>query len=757
MAARGRKKALPPRQNNTLLSYLSKSQTDSQGLCRQIVEDLISCVTVRSEEIATGILDEILCGVVKPKKHAADAVSHKTLTDWGNKYPWLEIDHCNSTMKCKTCTNVKTSLKLTSVWANEGTPNFQASALSRHNNSTEHTQASVAYEKQHKTKNICSEIQEDETSSVTVTDADKMIFNTVYMAAKTESPSSVINSMITLQSKNGLDMKYTNLSWDTITDMQSSIAHVLQADLVSDIKASGVFALMLDESTDVTIDKRLSICVRYVKDGEPQTKMLCNVHLDDGCAHTIVNCVSEQFKTFGVDLDSCTSLATDGAAVMLGRHKGVGKQLVSKYSPYCVQTHCMAHRVNLACTDSIKKNEYMIKFRDMFTALYNFVSGSSIRTQRLRSIQQLLQEPELSMKEPYSIRWLGLRNAVLAVFEAFESVLATLSSFASEKNPVAKGLFKYFCSYKVALVLAFILDVHNELAVLSCGLQKSNILFSEVKPLMDATSSKLTYYETNDGECLSKMKNMITRTDDGVKFGEEKLKFHENMDKEFEDVRSDYIKRLKKNIKERFRKEDSAIFDDFGRVFEPSQVNTSSQTELKTAVESLSSFYGYEKSVKIVDGNLTDGTQETTRVIAPLIDPKKLEEEWPRYEGMIRGAYAKLSVDRICKRIIVLHDDVMPNVSKLASMALCLQPTSVECERTFSTQNRLKCKYRASLGTEKLNILMTISMLGPSLSDYDAAAAVSHWLSQKKRRRVRLYAGYKPRDAKKAKLSVCDL
>ena len=107
------------------------------------------------------------------------------------------------------------------------------------------------------------------------------------------------------------------------------------------------------------------------------------------------------------------------------------------------------------------------------------MSASSLRTLALRNIQELLHEPDLFIKEPHSIRWLGLRNAVSTVFETYGSVLVTLSKFVAEKNPVAIGLLKYFCSYKAALVIAFVLDVHDELAVLSCEIQKENLLFRD--------------------------------------------------------------------------------------------------------------------------------------------------------------------------------------------------------------------------------------------------------------------------------------
>ena len=46
---------------------------------------------------------------------------------------------------------------------------------------------------------------------------------------------------------------------------------------------------MIDESTDLAIHKHLSVCIRYVKDGEPVTKFLAIVELEDGKAHTIVS------------------------------------------------------------------------------------------------------------------------------------------------------------------------------------------------------------------------------------------------------------------------------------------------------------------------------------------------------------------------------------------------------------------------------------------------------------------------------------
>ena len=136
-----------------------------------------------------------------------------------------------------------------------------------------------------------------------------------------------------------MNTKYINLSPDTIADIQESICSVLTESLVSDIKSSPVYSIMLDESTDISVEKKLSIYVRYVKLGEPLTIFLCNVDLSDGCAHTLISKVVELFDKLGIELPNCTSLATDGAVVMMGRKTGVGTQSQSKHSPFCVHRY----------------------------------------------------------------------------------------------------------------------------------------------------------------------------------------------------------------------------------------------------------------------------------------------------------------------------------------------------------------------------------------------------------------------------------
>ena len=59
---------------------------------------------------------------------------------------------------------------------------------------------------------------------------------------------------------------------------------------------------------------------------------------------------------------------------------------------------------------------------------------------------------------------------------------------------------------------------------------------------------------SQNGEALMEMKETIRIEGDEAYYREEKLSFSQSMDSEFQNVRPNYVHRLKKNIKGRFKK-----------------------------------------------------------------------------------------------------------------------------------------------------------------------------------------------------------
>ena len=84
---------------------------------------------------------------------------------------------------------------------------------------------------------------------------------------------------------------------------------------------------------------------------------------------------------------------------------GVGIRLMQD-SPALVQIHCIAHRLNLACIDAMKDVPFLQSLKQHFNALYLYFSASPARTDKLKSLQSVLDEPTLKLKHAIDVRWL---------------------------------------------------------------------------------------------------------------------------------------------------------------------------------------------------------------------------------------------------------------------------------------------------------------------------------------------------------------
>ena len=92
-----------------------------------------------SNIVATEIIDDILKGAVKTDNNSTKrkhSVTDKTFVTWKEKFPWLCKVEKNGIpyLQCTECISAASKgIKISSVWGHEGTPNFQLSAVNRHN------------------------------------------------------------------------------------------------------------------------------------------------------------------------------------------------------------------------------------------------------------------------------------------------------------------------------------------------------------------------------------------------------------------------------------------------------------------------------------------------------------------------------------------------------------------------------------------------------------------------------------------------
>ncbi|KAL3878396.1 hypothetical protein ACJMK2_030752 [Sinanodonta woodiana] len=117
-------------------------------------------------------------------------------------------------------------------------------------------------------------------------------------------------------------------------DMLEAINSTLEEVVDTNMNNSEFLGLIIDESTDVTVHKKLNVYVKC-----PSSKNTSVIHfvdcisVIDGKAATIVSEVVKLFERKKIPLNKLMTLASDGAAVMTGRLNGVGAVLKKSLTP----------------------------------------------------------------------------------------------------------------------------------------------------------------------------------------------------------------------------------------------------------------------------------------------------------------------------------------------------------------------------------------------------------------------------------------
>ena len=119
------------------------------------------------------------------------------------------------------------------------------------------------------------------------------------------------------------------------------------------------------------------------------TQFLDCVAVRDGKAATVVDAVGVTMKKFGVPMTKVIGLGSDGASVMASDIRGVNGML-KKQNRFLVFVHCVAHRLNLAVSQSCNGISEMATLQNVIAAVYNFVQLSPKRLTRFKEITAVL-------------------------------------------------------------------------------------------------------------------------------------------------------------------------------------------------------------------------------------------------------------------------------------------------------------------------------------------------------------------------------
>ena len=508
---------------------------------------------------------------------------------------------------------------------------------------------------------------------------------------------------------------------ESVRGFQEAIAAAVDEDLDQDLAQSEFYSLLIDESTDIAADHNLVMYMRYVRNGEVQSRFLSLIELPGGTAPEIVDVVLKVFTSRRISLEKLCGIATDGASVMIGCRTGVTTQIKGR-NPFILSIHCIAHRLALASGQAADAVPYIKEYQLYVNNIYRYFHYSTKHAAKLKEIQSVLQSAERKFHQVFHTRWLSFEGAVDAIAVSIDP-LFTLLIEDSASDPTAKGILKFVTTFSFLATTYLLADILPVLARLSKRFQRSQVDFTTVTDGVSVTMATLSAFKTTPGPKLTDFLNKVpapSPTSQSFYYHGHCISDSKKQHDDFASNRRNLINKINDNLKSRFP--DGGLIGSFA-VLDPQNLPLSTDIPSygNSEIETLSEHYGVPKN--------TDNGVE----LEPLLNGTELKEEWVIFKQLMSKNFSNLSLQGMAEKLLCSNEmqEQFPQMLKLLTIALTVPVSSVDCERGFSKQNLIKIKIRAKLKTENVSTLMKMSVDTPEMEKFDFHKAFVIWCSIK--------------------------
>ncbi|XP_034286848.2 E3 SUMO-protein ligase KIAA1586-like [Pantherophis guttatus] len=615
------------------------------------------------------------------------------------KHDGLEI--ANKKLGCKYCAK-HDFLKMKSVHVSKEWKHFQIEAAGRNKDVK---QASLRKKmKEHfssKAHNICKENikQGEEASTAKYKMNEKYIqitcrvFNTVYSLAQRCKPFSDTEDEIEMQIKNGLDMGIGLHSRKTAVKIVDFIAREIKKQLFTKIIENNLkICLIIDEASTVSCKPVVILFLKVEDSDTSPTIFLELIELEKQDAETIYSSVMQSLNNVGLTKNylkkNLIGFCSDGTSVMLGRKSGVSTRIAKEF-PNIVIWHCLNHRLQLVLDDSIKEIKQVNHFKIFIDKIYTIFHQSNKNQIELTKISEQLGIEIIKIGSILGPRWAACSlRSTLAVWHAYPALHHCFHSNEKYLGMAARLENIYFITD-----LALMIDILNEISLLSNGLQAKHIDIIKAEELVIRSIKAFQMLRKEKGPYEKKVDGLITsETFKNIKF----VKNHQFIGLPRERLLENIVTNLKKRLMDcEHLKTDCNQFQDrnklqFLKFLEPDYWNIEEVVvPWKAGEEQLLVFNDvFNYQIDIND-----------------------------YRDFVGNVFKNSQNYAIPK-----------SVQRAKNIVRTIAVSSAEAETGFSNMNTICSEKRSHLSVSNISNIMTISLIGLPLKEWDPTPTVEKWL-----------------------------
>lgn len=262
------------------------------------------------------------------------------------------------------------------------------------------------------------------------------------------------------------------------------------------------FSICIDEATDVSKNKALTIVVRYLDPCKLSIKnavwemaqVFVKKEAADGGAERIFQIIKDSFENHNVPLNNIISVCFDGCSTMTGWKNGL-KAKLQKTVKNIICVTCPAHKTHLVAKHAMTMLPKEIQ--DFVTKVYTMMNSSNVHHD-FANIQDALLLPSHKIFRWIKVRWLQLELCANRILEQWDAILriAEIWSLKDTKAAAVLSVMRKNDSKCYIIMLQNVLKILNRL---NRFFQKEEIIIHMVQDMVEKTyrSILLCYMNCN--------------------------------------------------------------------------------------------------------------------------------------------------------------------------------------------------------------------------------------------------------------------
>lgn len=617
------------------------------------------------------------------------------------------------------------------VWLTSCARNIEL--IGEDNNESDHTPASTSRPTNPRQPRI------DDTLHKNAKDAYKKLIKTAYLIAVGGIPLVHFETVVICQKANGVKLIHGCTSGKQAREFVHEIADAIREKLALIMCTVHSFGILTDGSQARKTSQEFElVLIRVVRGGIPLYYCVSLADMDawgDANADNLKLAIDDVFEKLSIPTDDCyikkmVCATSDGASVNTGKYNGLLVQLQRSQRPWLIYMHCVSHRLELALKDSLLKEMYFSRAKDLMVTIFYLFMQSGKMKRKFHSMAKLQGVTVYNFPKVHGARFINHQRRGLQVLlhnwgvliQLLEHCIASPEGSYRANKPKLKGILKKLKSFRFLCHCSFYLHLLDNISHFSLALERGDVNIFEIPMLLETTTSansELLVSATDYVTCLKETGIHVTLKENGEvdkltwslpKIGH-KRKHSDN--REFVDVvvnRSSLIDVHDAALcAEQQSSLASKIVDDVNKCMNQ-RFQSERETELFQSMIWLDPANWSDDIVRELAMMNTVAEHFSVTLELAGYEHKNLKKEWLKLKSIQKLFYKGVNAKKLWQQFLTYRRDDAHNICLLVEIILCIGVSNSMVEKAFSQLTAMLSDRRLSMKPETMDDLLVIKV-----------------------------------------------